>query len=440
MRNEIKNNHRQLLGGLFYKVLFILVTSINAIIMIKILPPKELGVWYIFMSLQTLVFILNNALVPNLARQYSLGIVELKKDFNVRQFHAKTKTLYSSIVFLVFLSCIILTFFYLNDVVDIFSKNNSMLLYAWGVMIVSMCFDIYYTSYECALNGLGEFEKVNFASFISRLFLLVLSCGLMFFHSSFALLIFCCLYFCSNLLKRIILLTTFKRIFENSTLGICKNTERFYVECRRKIYHLSWLSLLSSIGGVLIVRGGMFILPYYVSLERVGSYGVTYQLFEMGFNILFTIAIIKTPSWIMIYKEKTSPGLLLKSYQNTRLIILCLMILGGCIIAFAGNWFLSILHVETKLLPTSICILFLIVFVLQINHSVSGQLLTIQNKIPFAYASLVTGFLVIIVSLFLIPHFGELGAILSIFIAQVLYNNWKWPLEAKRFLKHECSQ
>ncbi len=439
MLSVIKNNNRQLLGGVFYKVLFLIVTSVNAIIMIKILPPRELGIWYIFMSLQTLVFILNNALIPNLARQYSLGIVEFKDGFNVEQFHRKTRVLYRSIVLLVFIICLLLTFLYLNNVIDIFSQNNTMLLYSWGVMVISMCFDIYYTSYECALNGLGEFEKVNSANFSSRLFLLIFSCSLILIHSQYSLLIFCIFYFLSNFFKRILILRIFKKVFYNSGDYICLNTEKFYMECRGVIYNLSFLSLLSSIGGVLIVRSGMFILPYYISLEKVGSYGVTYQLFEMGFNILFTIALIKTPNWIMLYKIKTSSRELAASFYKSKRIILCLMLLGGCVITFVGPWFLSLLNIQTKLLPTSLCILFIIVFVLQINHSVSGQLLTIQNKIPFAYASLVTGIVVIITSLFLIPRFGELGAILSILIAQGIYNNWKWPLAAKRFLNYESN-
>ncbi|WP_340613766.1 hypothetical protein [Xenorhabdus thailandensis] len=44
-----------------------------------------------------------------------------------------------------------------------------------------------------------------------------------------------------------------------------RKVQKYFNKIKEKIYKLSFLSLLSTIGGGLIVRIGLFILPYYVS-------------------------------------------------------------------------------------------------------------------------------------------------------------------------------
>src|SRR5690606_2701052 len=109
-----------------------------------------------------------------------------------------------------------------------------------------------------------------------------------------------------------------------------------YKETFKIIIKLSFLSLISSVGGSFIVRGGMFILPHYVSLEDVGSYGITYQLFDIGFNLLFTAAIIKTPQWIHLFKAGALSSLLI-SYRKLKVVCLMLMLLGGVFISILGQ-------------------------------------------------------------------------------------------------------
>ncbi|EEV9199729.1 hypothetical protein BWZ64_004899, partial [Escherichia coli] len=97
-----------------------------------------------------------------------------------------------------------------------------------------------------------------------------------------------------------------------------------------------------------------------------------------------------------------------------------------------GGQILSLFGLHATLLTTNLCLLLTLIFILQLNHSISGQLLTIQNKIPYAYASLYTGIGVVLLSMIFIPITGFKGALVAIFISQLAYNNWKWPLEARK--------
>ncbi|MGJ3444026.1 hypothetical protein [Enterobacter sp. PTB] len=430
---KIKNS--QMLGGMWYKGLYILITSLNALLMIKILPPKELGVWYIFMTLQTLIFTLNNSLVPNISRQYTLGNHKNGLDFCCNTFHHETKRIFGILVLLVFVLCGVLTVTYLQSVLSIFEPNNRLILAAWIFIVISLCMEVYFSSYDCAFNGMGDFKTVNKVNFVSKLFLFLSSVVLVFgqFHGEYGVFYFCVLYFISNLIKRVLISNTFRHDFKNKEIDELSDTKIYFNEAFKIIIKLSFLSLVSSVGGSFIVRGGMFILPYYVSLEDVGSYGITYQLFEIGFNLLFTAAIIKTPHWIQLFRESSLRSLS-KSYRKLKFVCLLLMLFGGVFISILGQPLLHLFAVKTPLLSSYDCLFFTLVFILQLNHSISGQLLTIQNKIPFALASFLTGILVISFSMITIPFYGVVGAIASIFVGQAIYNNWKWPLEARRLI------
>lgn len=434
-KNNISIGKDQFINGFIYRTLFMVVTSVNALVVIKILKPEELAIWYIFMALQTLLFILNSALLPNLARQYSIGISCLGEKFNPVVFHRYTTKLYKILLLMVFVVCLLFTVTYLNYVLNIFSSDNRVLLLSWAVISLSIMLEIYFTSYECALNGHGEFKNVNFSNFIARGFLLIATFMLLLFEPPVdKLLTFCLLYLISNLIKRILITSVFNRFFKGFNVDYEIETKEYYVSSLRKVYKLVYLSLLASIGGVLIIRSGIFILPYYVPMQDVAAYGMTYQLFEIGFNLLFTLTIIAYPGWVAAYKNNSMS--LSRSYHKVKLISLMLMLVGCFVIISMGPLLLNLLSIKSKLLPINLCCILMVIFLLQLNHSISGQLLTVKNDIPFAYASLCTGLGVLIASLIIIPEWKMLGAVLAIFACQLCYNNWKWPLEAKKLLGH----
>lgn len=428
-----KNN--QMIGGMWFKGLYIFITSFNALLMIKILPAKELGVWYIFMTLQTLIFTLNNSLIPNVARQYTLGHHKSNLKFCCSSFHRDTKQIFKILVMMVFLLCSVLTVTYLQSVLGIFEPKNRIILASWIVVVISLCMEVYFSSYDCAFNGMGEFKKINKINFISKLFLFLSSLVLIIgqVNGEYNIFYFCVLYFISNLVKRLLIHNMFIVEFKEKISSSINDTKIYYNDVFKVIMKLSLLSLISSVGGSLIVRGGMFILPYYVSLEDVGTYGLTYQLFEIGFNLLFTAALIKTPQWIRMFKDGLFKELSL-SYLKLKAGCLLFMLLGGLFISAFGERLLHFFEVNTGLLSWDKCLFFTLIFILQLNHSISGQLLTIQNKIPFALASLLTGVCVLTLSIITVPYYGIIGAIASIFLGQAVYNNWKWPLEARRLI------
>ena len=74
-------------------------------------------------------------------------------------------------------------------------------------------------------------------------------------------------------------------------------------------------------------------------------------------------------------------------------------------------------------------IVMLIISTLEHNHAQSAGFIMADNKIPFFIPSLVSGAAtVLLLWIFLGPlHWGIWGLILAPGIAQLAYQNWKWP-------------
>jgi hypothetical protein len=77
-----------------------------------------------------------------------------------------------------------------------------------------------------------------------------------------------------------------------------------------------------------------------------------------------------------------------------------------------------------------ILIVYMVVILLELNHSFFATMIVIGNKVPFVSVSLITA-AVIVLGSFLSLAFtsaGVLGLVLVQGIVQLSYSNWKWPL------------
>jgi hypothetical protein len=94
-----------------------------------------------------------------------------------------------------------------------------------------------------------------------------------------------------------------------------------------------------------------------------------------------------------------------------------------------GNWALDLIGSQTYFVPTTMLLAMLVISTLEHNHAVSAGFIMADNKIPFFIPSLLSGAAtVILLWIFLSPlHLGLWGLILAPGIAQLAYQNWKWP-------------
>jgi hypothetical protein len=110
------------------------------------------------------------------------------------------------------------------------------------------------------------------------------------------------------------------------------------------------------------------------------------------------------------------------------------MVCGGSLLGL-GHWSLRFIGSQTNLISGAMMIVFLIIALLEANHSQAGSILLSKNEVPFFKASLFAGGLTIIL-LMLFFRSTDLN-LWAMIIAQGignLYNNWKWPHEVYKLL------
>lgn len=117
-------------------------------------------------------------------------------------------------------------------------------------------------------------------------------------------------------------------------------------------------------------------------------------------------------------------------YIKSQLTMLFTFIAGGLCLLFFGGKVLNYIGSKTQLIPDEVLLVALVVSLLENHHSIAGGILLSKNEVPFFKASLISGFLTILLLLFLlqISNLGIWAMILAPGIAQGLYQNWKWPM------------
>ena len=103
----------------------------------------------------------------------------------------------------------------------------------------------------------------------------------------------------------------------------------------------------------------------------------------------------------------------------------------GLGVALCGNWLLGLIGSQTYLFSGTLLFVTLLVAFLEQNHAMAGAFLLSKNEVSFFRASLLSAAATLFLLFLFLAYFkiGLWGLILAPGIAQLCYQNWKWPME-----------
>jgi O-antigen/teichoic acid export membrane protein len=185
---------------------------------------------------------------------------------------------------------------------------------------------------------------------------------------------------------------------------------------------------LTSLGGFLVNKSSILIGSLFLTLEMVATYGITMQII----SILMGLAGVYFSSYlpkVSQYRAKKEVSSLKELYIKSGVIQLLIYIVGGLVLVLAGNWALSLIGSQTKLLNQYMIIVAVFISFLEMNHTLAAKFLLAKNEVPFFKASLWSGFATIVLLWFFLQftNLGLWSLILAPGIVQAIYQNWKWP-------------
>ena len=200
------------------------------------------------------------------------------------------------------------------------------------------------------------------------------------------------------------------------------------IDIFRTLWHNAKRTAVISIGTYAILRFSMFIAGLYLTLEEFASYGLMVQLVGILGNVSCTFLQISQPRFASLRAGGNTKGLI-RQFSLSYDVFLLLFIIGSFILILWGTPILSLIKSNAVLPDKRILILYCIVLLLEYNHSNFAVLISSNNHIPFAPASIITG-VAVCIGVFIVVRFtswGILGLVGVQGICQAAYQNWKWP-------------
>ena len=419
------------------------------------LPAQTIGIWTIFTSVGVISTLLdfgfNQSFARNVAYVFS-GVKNLQKqgyqtlnednipdeliDYNLLKSTIRAmRFFYSRVALFLFLFLISVGTLYNHSILNDYTGNQSEIYVSWIIVCLNQSYSLYTLYFESLLYGRGLVKRSN--QFVLLGYLMYVTVAVVFLMLGYGLIAIVSAQFISNIIIRLGASISFftKGIKEKLKYADDSN----YKDVLTAISPNAVKVGLSALGSFVINKSSTFLGPYFVSLADMGAYGVTLQLINVVASVSQVFTNVYIPKVFQWRVEKKIEKI--KHIFYTSSLILFVVFLGSYVVVlFFGNWTLNLMHSNTQLISNGLLSLLFIHTYLSTNHANAAQYLLSKNEVPFFKASLWSAFFTLI--LFIIFEvFLDLklvGMILAPTIAQLVYQNWKWPLEViKDFYKEK---
>lgn len=421
--------------GIAILVLPVILNNLNA---------EELGVWYIFLSITSLVKLLDFGFAPSIQRNIAYvaaGAQELKKDgYNeekgsfindglMTSLIQTSKYVYRRISYCILFLSLTAGSFYLYYSLDVYFSCR--ILAIWIFYSFSLAFDFYYTYILSVLKGMGLINEYNLNIIISKIVYLVVLYSMVIMDYGLASLV----------------AATFANLTVMIFLGLYDLikkvdgfSEWFNAKKYDNLFDILWKNARNSgvvsIGVFLLSQAGVLISGFYLKITEVAQLGLILQLYG--------ILVVLSRVYLTTYTPKLSSLWVGKNIKAIKEIFVRCQIIGYltffsgvAVIYFLGDIILQdIIHSKVLLPSGTVIILYAIFNFMEITHGNCCSLISTSNNIPFVKASVASGIISICCTLIFIKlDFGMVSFPLGLVCGSLPYNVWKWPLMTYRMLK-----
>lgn len=409
-------------------------------LILSMLSTEEIAMNYLMMTVGTLVALIDFGFNPQFGRTVTYvfsGAENLTKDglgsvqagnVNYRLLKGLidvAKTTYRLMSFIVLVIMLTLGTWYIFIVTDGFNNvSNSFII--WLIYSISIFFNIYFYYYSSLLTGCGKIKESKQALLVSRIGYIALAYVMLLMGWGLMGVVL------ANLISPFLGRALSHYFFYSSELRENLSREDVTKKEKKELFNVIWYNArklgVNFIGAYAITRFAMFIAGLYLSMQDIASYGLMTQLVSILVavsNVFFSAFI---PS-INNYKVLREDDKLIRNFARSQVVFIFLYLIGSLAIIFLGPWALNMINSNATLPTNHILIFYLLITLLENNHSNFATVITAGNKVPFVSAALISGGFICVFD-FVVLKFsslGMLGIVLVPGLIQLAYNNWYWP-------------
>ena len=404
------------------------------------MSAETVGIWNVMITIMGFVALLDFGFQPSFARNISYifsGVTKLQKvgiqtavsDGNINFSLLKgtlnaMRKFYRWIALGVFVILGIAGTAYFYYILQKYSGDRTDAMIAWILLIAINSYNVYTLYYNALLLGKGYIRRERQIMILSQC--VYLSLAIVLIYAGYGLTAIVSSQAVSIILQRIL---SYRVFFTKELKQQLLHTEADETkDILRAISPNAVKVGLTQLGGFCVTKSALLIGSAFLTLEETACYGITLHIIDILARCSTVYYQSITPK---IAQSRANKDVIkLKHYFVCSIgILVATFLLGGAAIAFLGNWGLNMIGSETQFLPTIMLCVMLLVYLLETNHSIAAGFISADNRIPFFIPSLLSGLgTVVLLWLFLsIFKWGVWGMILSQGIAQLVYQNWKWP-------------
>jgi O-antigen/teichoic acid export membrane protein len=404
------------------------------------MSAETVGIWNVMITIMGFVALLDFGFQPSFARNISYifsGVTKLQKvgiqtavsDGNINFSLLKgtlnaMRKFYRWMALGVFVILGIAGTAYFYYILQKYSGDRTDAMIAWILLIAINSYNVYTLYYNALLLGKGYIRRERQIMILSQC--VYLSLAIVLIYAGYGLTAIVSSQAVSIILQRIL---SYRVFFTKELKQQLLHTEADETkDILRAISPNAVKVGLTQLGGFCVTKSALLIGSAFLTLEETACYGITLHIIDILARCSTVYYQSITPK---IAQSRANKDIIkLKYYFVCSVgILVATFLLGGATIAFLGNWGLNMIGSETKFLPTIMLCVMLLVYLLETNHSIAAGFISADNRIPFFIPSLLSGLgTVVLLWLFLsIFKWGVWGMILSQGIAQLVYQNWKWP-------------
>lgn len=404
------------------------------------MSAETVGIWNVMITIMGFVALLDFGFQPSFARNISYifsGVTKLQKvgiqtavsDGNINFSLLKgtlnaMRKFYRWMALGVFVILGIAGTAYFYYILQKYSGDRTDAMIAWILLIAINSYNVYTLYYNALLLGKGYIRRERQIMILSQC--VYLSLAIVLIYAGYGLTAIVSSQAVSIILQRIL---SYRVFFTKELKQQLLHTEADETkDILRAISPNAVKVGLTQLGGFCVTKSALLIGSAFLTLEETACYGITLHIIDILARCSTVYYQSITPKIAQCRANKDV--IKLKYYFVCSIgILVATFLLGGAAIAFLGNWGLNMIGSETKFLPTIMLCVMLLVYLLETNHSIAAGFISADNRIPFFIPSLLSGLgTVVLLWLFLsIFKWGVWGMILSQGIAQLVYQNWKWP-------------
>jgi O-antigen/teichoic acid export membrane protein len=189
------------------------------------------------------------------------------------------------------------------------------------------------------------------------------------------------------------------------------------------LWPTAWRSGLVSLGAFLVISANTLICSAFLNLKQTASYGLSLSLIAIVIAASSTFVQIKLPLVNQLRALNRTNEIMDLWIQRTRVSI-AVFIFGALVLLFFGNPALQQIGAKTLLLPKAQLAFALLIFGLEMHHTLYAGLIISENQNPFVAPALISGAATLLLSLLLTPRLGIWGMLLAQGFSQACFNNW----------------